>query len=147
MGFFPAGTYDLFLTHAWRYTDEWQGLVALLDEKLPHKWRNWSLPWYDTSIEKLTPEGHAELIRLLKGQIAWASAIVVVPETVSTTEGRMWLDTQLEIARAHEKPVIGVLPTDGRPFPSELAARVSTVVPRDANEITQAVERLRGQGN
>ena len=56
MGIFPPGTYDLFLTHGWRYTDEWQGLVALLDDYLPGKWRNWSLPHLpgSTNIRRTT---------------------------------------------------------------------------------------------
>ena len=139
MGFFPAGTYDLFLTHAWRYTDEWQGLVALLDAHLPGRWRNWSLPWYDTSIERLSTEGHAELERLLHGQISMASAIVLVPETIGTTEGQTWLDIQLAIAGRYAKPIIGVRPRDGQPFPKELAERVDCVVGRDAGDIIQAL--------
>jgi hypothetical protein len=151
MGFFPAGTYDLFLTHAWSYTDEWQGLVGMLDEQVPGRWRNWSLPWHDTSIERHTPEGKAALIKLLNGQMSMASAILLLPETTKLPDGQMWLEQQLEIAARYEKPVIGILPPDDenrkfyqrRPgFPEHLKHRVNELVDRDAARILQCVDRL-----
>lgn len=142
MGFFPAGTYDLFLTHHWNYTDAWQGLVALLDERLPGKWRNWSIPWHDTSIERYSADGKAQLEKLLHGHISMASAVIVLPETMSTTDGRMWLDKQLTISRHYSKPMIGVFPLDDGPFPEVLKDQVRVIVRRNAVEIIDAVDRL-----
>lgn len=142
MGIFPPGTYDLFLTHGWRYTDEWQGLVALLDDYLPGKWRNWSLPWYDTSIDRFSEEGRAQLEKLLRGHIAQASGVVLLPETLDRAEDRMWLDKQLALAERFTKPVIGVLPQNGGQFPEVLAVHVSAIVPRDPTQIIATLDRL-----
>lgn len=145
MDFFPPGTYDLFLTHAWNYTDEWQGLVALLDDYMPGKWRNWSLPWHDTSIDRYSEEGRAQLENLLRGQIRHASCVLLLPETTDRAEGRLWLDKQLTLALRYAKPVIGVLPHNGGQFPSEMISLVRAVVPRDASLIVAALNRLLGQ--
>ena len=142
MGIFPPGTYDLFLTHGWRYTDEWQGLVALFDDYVPGKWRNWSLPWHDTSIDRYSEDGRAQLEKLLRGHIANASGIVVLPETLDRAEDRIWLDKQLALAARFGKPLIGVLPQDGSPFPDVLAIRVDTIVPRNAPQIIATLDRL-----
>src|SRR5215831_10479043 len=142
MGFFPAGTYDLFLTHAWNYTDEWQGLVALLDEYLPGKWRNWSLPWHDTSIDRYSEEGRAQLEKLLRGQIAHTSGVLVLPETIARAEGRLWLDKQLALASHYAKPIIGLLPESGDQFPDELVAHVNAIVPRDPSQIIVILDQL-----
>jgi hypothetical protein len=142
MTFFPPGTYDLFLTHSWNYTDEWQGLVALIDECLPGRWRNWSLPWHDTSIDRNSEEGRAQLEKLLRGQIVQASCILLLPETTDRAEGRMWLDKQLALASRCAKPVIGVSAQNGGQFPDELVRHVSAVVPRDASQIIATVNRL-----
>jgi len=151
MTFFPAGTYDLFLTHAWHYNDEWQGMVAMLDGHMPGKWRNWSLPWHDTSIERHTPDGKAALEKLLEGHIAMASAILILPETLNMPDGRMWLDKELEIAARHSKPTIGILPEKSSawelfrktsPFPKEISRGVNELVTRNAAEIIKAVDRL-----
>ena len=142
MGFFAPGTYDLFLTHAWNYTDEWQGLVALLDEYIPGKWRNWSLPWHDTSIDRFSQRGREQLEKLLRGQIAQASGIIVLPETMDRAEGKLWLEKQLALAREFKKLVLGISPKNGTAFPTELAAFTAVVVPRDAAQIIAALERL-----
>jgi hypothetical protein len=151
MSFFPAGTYDLFLTHAWCYTDDWQGLVAMLDEHLPGRWRNWSLPWHDTSIERYTPEGRESLVKLLHGHISMASAVLLLPEIKKLPEGQMWLDKQLEIAVHYSKPIIGVLPQGEvnswffrgkNAFPEDLRSRVQEITARNAIEIIKRVSAL-----
>lgn len=144
MPFFQADTYDLFLTHSWNYTDEWQMLVATLDDHVPGKWRNWSLPWHDTSIDRSSVRGKAQLEALLDGHISMTSAIILLPETVRTGDGRFWLEKQLQIAAKHSKPVIGVLPMNGDPFPEALIPRTYRLVRRDAREILAAVQALTG---
>jgi hypothetical protein len=144
MPFFHAGTYDLFLVHAWHYTDEWQLLVATLDEHIPGKWRNWSLPWHDTSIDRYSVVGKAQLEALLDGHISMASVMILIPEIVKTGEGRFWVETELQIAATHSKPVVGVLPLNGEPFPAALIPRTHRVVKRDAQEILEAVRALTG---
>jgi hypothetical protein len=140
LGFFPSGTYDLFLTHNWYYTDPWQQLVGMIDDELPGKWRNWSLPWHDTSIERHTEKGKAQLEKLLRGQISMTAMVVVVSENAGTTDGRMWLDIQLRMAGEYAKPVIGVRTADGG-FPDALAPRVQEVVERTAAAIVTAADR------
>src|SRR5215831_4433836 len=142
MGFFPAGTYDLFLTHAWNYTDEWQGLVALLDEYLPGKWRNWSLPWHDTSIDRFSEAGRQQLEKLLRGQIAHTAVILMLPETVARAEGRFWLNKELALARQYGKPIIGVLPESGGDFPDELVVCVTTIAERNAARLVAVIDQL-----
>jgi hypothetical protein len=142
MRFFASGTYDLFLTHAWYYTDEWQALVALLDDFIPGKWRNWSLPWHDTSIDRHSARGRVQLDELLDGQISMAELVLVLPETARTNDGRMWLDKQLELSARHRKPILGVLAAESGEFPANLRPRVIEVVPRNATEIVRAVERF-----
>ncbi len=143
-GFFPKGTYDLFFTHAWRYTDEWQALVAAFDEVLPSKWRNWSLPWYDTSIESHTDQGKLQLVQLLHGQISMASGVILLPETNDRVESRGWLERELVIAAEYAKPVIGVFKHDTGLFPDELMKHVDTVVRRDPKMIIEALDQLVG---
>jgi hypothetical protein len=72
------------------------------------------------------------------------AAIILLPETIRTGEGRFWLDKQLQIATEFSKPVIGVLPMNGDPFPDVLVPRTHVLVRRDAQEILDAVRSLTG---
>lgn len=145
MGFFPPGTYDLFLTHRWQYTDEWQGLVALIDDYIPGRWRNWSLPWHDTSIDRYSDDGRVQLEHLLDGHISMASTVLVLPGTIDRAEGRMWMDRELSIAEKHSKAVIGVRSQGDTPFPDELIRHVHAIVERDARRIIKTVDQVFGK--
>jgi hypothetical protein len=54
----------------------------------------------------------------------------------------LWLEKQLALATQYKKPVIGVLPQSGVPFPDELVVHVSAIVPRDASMIIATLDRL-----
>ena len=139
MSFFSKGTYDIFLTHAWSYTDEWQSVVLILDKYLPGKWRNWSLPWHDTSIERFSSEGREQLGRLLHGHISMSSAVLFLPGPLNRAEGRLWLEKEMDVAAALKKPVIGVRLSPDTEFPPEFNNRIATIVNADGAEIISAI--------
>ena len=43
--------YDLFLSHAWRYNDDYYKLEKMLKEASLFKWRNYSVPKHDPLID------------------------------------------------------------------------------------------------
>ena len=43
----PLKTYDLFISHAWTYNDEYYRLIGLLDDASNFKYRNYSVPEHD----------------------------------------------------------------------------------------------------
>src|SRR4051812_29149773 len=117
-GFFPAGTYDVFITHGWRYDEPWNKMVALLDQHLDTRWRNWSLPWHDPSIERMTPSGRARVKKLLDGQLQSTGVVFVLQSMVLLGESRVeWIKHQVAVARAAGKPVVGILGEKGENFP------------------------------
>ena len=50
-------TIDIFITHAWRYHQDWKNLVDLLNSHAHRGWRNFSLPWYDPALDPRTEKG------------------------------------------------------------------------------------------
>ena len=59
-------TYDLFISHSWRYSDEYNRMVELLNEAPSFKWRNYSCPEHDPAIDPDSKEGKKELLEALK---------------------------------------------------------------------------------
>lgn len=43
-------TYSIFISHAWRYSDDYNRLVKLLNEAPLFRWRNYSDPKHDPVI-------------------------------------------------------------------------------------------------
>ena len=94
-----SGTYDIFISHCWRYDEEWTEMVALLDEALGRSWRNWSLPWYDPGLDRFTPEGRAHLVDTLDGQLSMCGALLALADICKGSRGNTWLAIQIEFAQ------------------------------------------------
>jgi hypothetical protein len=61
--------YDLFLTHAWRYHDDWTRMAEMLDHCDGVKWRNFSVPWHDPAMDANTEVGGRSIRNWLESQI------------------------------------------------------------------------------
>jgi len=101
-------TYDIFVTHAWRYHDEWTRFGAMLDALPGLSWRNFSVPWHDPAVDPNTPLGRRLILQWLEGQIAPVHACVFLFGVYAVKSNRRWLDLELEFARSHGKPLIGL---------------------------------------
>lgn len=132
-------SYDLFIVHAWRYHDDWNRMVELIDTIPDFKWRNFSLPWYDPSIEPHLPEGKARLDKLLEGQIIPAHCVIYVPAIFESKLTGKWRETALDMIRLQGKPVIVVNQTPDALIPEDITPLVRAVTAWDAAELKAAV--------
>jgi len=110
-------TCDLFLTHAWRYHNDWKQMVEALNTQGIRAWRNFSLPWYDPALDPRTPEGGEIVCRHLEVQIIPCDAVLLLSGVYQQTGCRKWIDMEIEMARRHGKPVIAI-PAIGATEPS-----------------------------
>lgn len=114
-------TYDLFISHAWRYHDDYMRMVNLLNEAPSFSWRNYSVPRQDP-----LHAGHTEALKQdLRKQIRPVNAIVVLAGIYATHSG--WIQFEIDYARDLGKPILGV-----RPWGSE---RISQAVREASDEI------------
>ena len=140
-------TYDLFITHAWRYHDDWKRLVNLLNAHDVRAWRNFSLPWYDPALDPRTEAGGKVVRWHLEVQIIPAQAVVLLSSVLSEPGTRKWLDFELETARKHHKPVLALSAWNDPGVAEEVRTRADAVVGWDPAELLAAVqERRRNPG-
>lgn len=108
--------YDLFISHAWAYREEYGRLVDMLDSVPNFSWRNLSVPAHDP----LDGGTDVRLRRALSEQVRRAHAVLAVGGVNATHSP--WIGEELDIAASYAKPVIGVVPRGNQ--------RVSSVVQR-----------------
>lgn len=139
MPFSDADTCDVFISHAWRYHDDWNRAADTLDKVDGFKWRNFSVPWYDPAMDPNTKVGGEFVRNWLESQILPSHAMLFLDSVYAVKSARKWLDLELEMARAAGKPVIG-LPAYGA-FGVGIATAnlVDGVVPWDGAMIAQAL--------
>lgn len=101
-------SYDLFISHSWTYSDAYDRLIDLLDQKPAFPYRNYSVPRHDPLH---TSGSDKELYAAIKEQIRQASCIVICAGVYATHS--KWIDKEIKIAIQEfstKKPIIGVKP-------------------------------------
>lgn len=102
-------TLDVFITHAWYFHDDWNNLSKLLNESLGSKWRNFSVPWHDPAMVPHTETGKQFIMNYLESQIIPADVVVLLYGVFAKSKPfRKWFEIELELAKKHGKPTIGV---------------------------------------
>lgn len=134
--------YDIFISHAWRYHEDWLALSKLFDAEKKIRWRNFSVPWYDPALDPNTELGARAIRTWLDGQIRPVFGFVLLDSVYTVKSARKWIDLELELARAHAKPVLA-LPAQGQSAVSDDArALADEAAGWDVDGILKAFERL-----
>lgn len=116
--------YNLFISHSWTYSDQYQRLINLLDSKYGFNYRNYSVP-KDDPIHNA--ESDYLLRQAIERQMKPASCVIILAGVYSTYS--KWINIEIELARKMGKKIIAV-----EPWGSE---RTSAVVKNAANEIVR----------
>jgi hypothetical protein len=132
--------YDLFITHAWRYHDDWTRMGDLMDRFMGESWRNFSVPWYDPALDPNTELGKRLVHRWLEQQIVPACAVILLSSVFDNKSARRWVELEAELARKHQKPIIGVPSFGQEAMSSEAAEMVDAACSWDAQQIIAALD-------
>ena len=116
-------TYDLFISHAWKYGDDYNRLVAMLKDKpiVP--------PW-----ERLSK---SDLRRHLEQKIRPVNAVLVISGMYYYYHE--WMQAELDAACDYHKPIIAIRPRGNETVPTEVARAASFVVGWTTSSIIDAI--------
>ena len=132
--------YDLFITHAWRYHDDWTRVGEMFDKFLGDTWRNFSVPWYDPALDPNTEVGKRLVHRWLEQQIVPTCGVILLSSVYENKSAQKWVVLEVDLARKYQKRVIG-LPTFGaNAMAPQAAALVDVQCPWDAETIVAALD-------
>jgi hypothetical protein len=135
--------YDIFLTHAWRFHDDWTRFSELLDACHGVSWRNFSLPWHDPAMNANTEVGGKFIRNFLETQIIPVHAVVLLSGVHAIVSARRWFDMEVEMARKHNKPLIGVPAVGENSVPEEIGDLCDVCCEWDAKKLFEAVDYCR----
>lgn len=115
-------TYNIFISHSWRYSDQYQGLVRLLNNASYFSYKNYSVP-KDDPIHNAS--NTYELKKAIRNQMQYTSCIIILAGVYSTYS--KWINIEIELAKEMGKRIIAVQPWG--------ASRTSDIVKKSADEI------------
>jgi hypothetical protein len=133
-------TYDLFVTHAWRYHQDWTKFCDLLDKTPGLAWRNFSLPWHDPAMSPNSEVGGAFIRNFLETQIIPVHAVIFLAGVYTIKSAQGWLDLEIELARKYNKPVVGLPPLSETVVSDEIWSKCDGSASWCAEEIIAALD-------
>jgi len=101
-------TYDLFISHAWKYNQDYYRLEEFLRTASYFKWRNYSVPTHDPLIDPNTSIGKQKLTAMLDNQVRPVNCVLILAGMYAAHSD--WIQTEIQIAKNYRKPIVGIIP-------------------------------------
>ena len=133
-------TYNLFIGHAWRYSDAYATVVSWLDEAQKNgelTWKNYSVPEHDPLVNPDTAVGKTTLKELLKGQIRPASKIIIISGMYANYSD--WIDFEIDTSIDLSKYIIGLKPWGQERIPVKISDNADTMVGWNRASLIRAI--------
>jgi len=133
-------TYNLFISHAWKYSAEYETIVGFLNADTSFKWKNLSVPQHDPS-PRLTqlPRSLRSLLHELEDRISKADCVVILSGMYCAHSE--WIQSEIEAAVALGKPIIGVKPRGQERLPEAVQVAAREMVGWNSSSIISSIRQ------
>ncbi len=128
-------TYDIFISHAWSYNDEYYRLVDMLNAAPNFKWRNYSVPEHDPA----DANSDRKLREALKRQMRPVNVVLILSGMYAVHSD--WIEFEVEFADSLGKPMVGIKPWGQERVPRYVADAVEEMVGWNTSSIVSAIRR------
>lgn len=132
--------YNIFISHAWKYSSDYNQIVAWLNEAQKEgilSWKNYSVPEHDPLIDPNTNVGKNKLKQMLKNQISPTSKVIVLAGMYSAYSD--WIGYEIDTAADYNKFIIGVKPWGQERIPTKVSNNSDILVGWNKSSIINAI--------
>lgn len=133
-------TYNIFISHAWKYTEHYKKVVQWLNEAQSEglfNWKNYSVPQHDPLIDPNTSVGKNKLKSELKDQIRPSSKVIILAGMYASYSN--WIDFEIDTSVDLGKYIIGVKPWGQERIPSKVSSNSNVMVGWNKDSVINAV--------
>jgi len=132
-------TYDIFISHAWKYGEAYDRLIKLIDDAPNFHYRNYSSP----KDKPLIPSYMSVLNDTIKNKIAskirFVNCVLVISGMYAQYSN--WMIVEIEIALELDKPIIGIKPFGGQQIPRTVYTATDEAVGWNTSSIVDAIRK------
>ncbi len=135
-------SYNLFISHAWKYGSEYDRLVELLDKKHGFSYNNYSAPKHKPlqNLDSTDVTKKLEIMKAIDRKISPASCVLVISGMYVLY--REWMQYEIDTAIKMKKPIIGVEPWGSERIPVAVSSVANEMVGWNTDSIVCAIKRL-----
>lgn len=128
-------TYYVFISHAWRYHDDYDRIEKLLNNAPRFLWRNFSVPKHDPAIANNV----SALKKELDDQIRPTQAVLILSGLYVSHSN--WIEYEINKAVAWGKWIVGVTPWGNQNVPKLVRDYADTIVGWNTSSIVEAIRQ------
>ena len=132
--------YNLFISHSWSYSEQYDGLLKLLDSVPDFEYKNYSVPKDDPIHSAHTK---AQLRAAIKTRMAPASCVLILAGVYSTYSE--WINEEIDLAlNGFDKPkkIIAIEYWGSERTSAVVKCAANKTVKWQANSIVSAIRNL-----
>lgn len=133
-------TYNIFISHAWKYSEHYNKVVQWLNEAKEDNllnWKNYSVPSHDPLIDPGTTVGKNKLKAALKEQIRPASIVIILSGMYAAHSE--WIDYEIDTAVDYDKYIIGLKPWGQERIPTKISNNSNVMVGWNKSSLINAI--------
>jgi hypothetical protein len=135
-----VSTYNIFISHAWKYSEHYDQVVKWINEAQDEgklTWKNYSVPEHDPLIDPNTTVGKNKLKGMINNQIKPASIVIILAGMYAAHSD--WIDYEIDTAVSYSKYIIGVKPWGQERIPTKISDNANVIVGWNKNSIINAI--------
>ncbi|KDM66819.1 TIR domain-containing protein [Acidiphilium sp. JA12-A1] len=129
-------TYVGFISHAWKYHDDYVRLEGMLKNASNFSFRNSSVPKTDGIP---MPISDAKLTAAIDEQIRITNIVIILSGMYAAHSD--WISKEIAIAAKYQKPIIGVVPWGQQKIPAVVQTASKKVVRWNTDSIVSAIRQ------
>ena len=132
--------YRLFISHAWKYGNDYNNLVDLLDNAKYFSYFNYSAPAQKPLFPPGTPKTNSQIRQLITNKIRPAQVVIVISGMYAAYSD--WIQYEIDEAVRMGKPIIGLYPWGQINAPRAVTSVADEMVRWNTDSIVNAIRRL-----
>ncbi len=129
--------YNLFISHSWCYSNQYNRLVMLLDEKRWFVYHNYSVP-KDDPIHNAGTD--SELREAIRKQMMHASCVLILAGVYSTYS--KWINIEIKLAKEMGKKILAIAPWGNERVSNVVRQAADKMVGWNTDSIVNAIREL-----
>lgn len=131
--------YRIFISHAWKYGDDYIRLVNLLDAAPYFHYFNYSAPEQKPLFPSGKPYTSSDIARKITDKIRPAQITLVISGMYAAYSD--WMQYEIDESLRMRMPVIGIMPRGQERVPLYVRDRVDVLVGWNTSSIVSAIRR------
>lgn len=132
-------TYDLFISHAWKYSEDYRRVVRLLESAPNFVFRNYSVPEHDPVLDPDDECDRRKLRAALDRQIRPVNCVLIISGMYVPYS--YWIQQDVGIAASYGKPIVGLIPRGAERIPMAVSNAAKEMVGWTTDSIVAAVRK------